>query len=182
MPGMDNFILICLLIACIAWLVARATGPSEPANQSQASPDPDTEPKADAPPIGKGRTIQSPLPASYQIYVSRPTVAGLQHHGQEALRFIGGSNHSLRLELEPDNNAAPIEIKLIGVITSGECLLGYLPAELAKRIIGSGLFDVVQARLTRLHVGNDGSVGIQYQLIGPKERKPQFDDFQEFAV
>jgi hypothetical protein len=120
-----------------------------------------------------------PIPKGFQIYVANPSVAGISYRKQAALNFANSSNQRLRLEREPDNAHDPNAIKIIGVSQAGEFLIGYVPREIAEQIADLDLFDCIQPRLARIYIGRSDFLDIQYQLIGPKSKKPVFDAFQK---
>ena len=108
-----------------------------------------------------------PIPDGMKIYESDVEVAGIQHHRESALAFVGGTNHALTLEWEPDNPHDINAIKILGF--SGEWQhVGYLPAALAAQIHGEGLWGKVLPRLRNIWVSSSGYVIIRLDVLGPK--------------
>jgi len=104
-------------------------------------------------------------------------VAGLQFRKDEVRKFIRSSQQTVEFEREPTNAADKNAIKVIGVGAGRKYFLGYVPAEVAEQIIGSGLEGVVQARLERAYESDQGFMDIIFQVIGPKVQKQQYMDF-----
>ena len=127
--------------------------------------------------LASGQSFLPPMVSGYQIYADRLPVAGIQFRKIEALKFANGNNQELKLQRETDNEHDPNAIRLIGVAGLHEYFIGYLPKELSEQIVLTGLFDAVKARLARIYVSSDDYVDIQYQVIGPKSKKKEFDDF-----
>ena len=126
---------------------------------------------------GKGTNFLPPIPKGFQIFASRLSVAGIQYRRDDALRFANDSDQTVALERDSDNPHDPNALKVIGVGREMRRVIGYVPREAAEQIVGSGLADVVQARLERIWCGGDGYVDITFQIIGPKDKKAQFYDF-----
>lgn len=121
--------------------------------------------------------LPQPIPPGFQIFAKDLPLAGAQYLPSHKLDFANSSQQTLRLEREPDNPKDPNAIRIIGDCADDDYLLGYLPRDIAAQIARSGLFHAIQPRLVKIFIGQrgDGFVGIQYQLIGPKASKRQFD-------
>lgn len=121
--------------------------------------------------------LPEPIPPGYQIYCKDPSLAGSNYRRVDKLRFAESSGQTLRLEREPDNPKDPNAIQVIGDCIDDDYVIGYLPKQIAKQITNAGLFDVIKPRLCRIYIGErgDGYVEIQYQIVGPKSSKQQFD-------
>lgn len=117
-----------------------------------------------------------PIPAGYQIYAGCP-VAGMQHRKEEAIKFAQSRNQELTLERDTRNEFDPNAIKIIGKSGATQYFIGFLPKEISAQIVGTGLFESIQARLGRIYLSSTGFLDIQYQIIGPKKQKQVFDDF-----
>lgn len=126
-----------------------------------------------------GQSFSSPIPSGYQIYAGHLPIAGIKYRKQDAIKFANSSNQELGLEREPNNEHDPNAIKLIGISGSNKYFMGYIPKDLSEQIVSTGLFDSVKPRLSRIYVGKNDFIDIQYQIIGPKTNKKQFDAFLE---
>jgi len=118
-----------------------------------------------------------PIPKGYQIFCQHLEVAGLSFRKEDAMRFFKGSEHTLKLERELNNEHDKNAIKVIGVTSSSKHFLGYVPKEVSEQIISTHLLENIKPRLARIYQGSDGFMEIQFQLIGLKEHKKQYDDF-----
>lgn len=126
---------------------------------------------------GSGKSFLPPMPTGYQIFAKNLPVAGIQHRKDEAIRFAKSSNQELSLQRDSNNEFDKNAIKLIGLSGSTQYFIGYLPKELSAQIIGTGMFEIVKARLGRIYISNNDYLDIQYQVIGPKVDKKKFDEF-----
>lgn len=123
--------------------------------------------------------LPQPIPPGFQIYVKNVPLAGSNYRRKNKLAFAESSNHTLRLEPEPDNPKDPNAIQVIGDCADDDYVLGYLPKDMAAQVIQSGLLNQIQPRLMRIYIGErgDGYVEIWFQLIGPKAEKKTFDQY-----
>lgn len=121
--------------------------------------------------------FENPIPKGFQIFAGNLPVAGMQYRKDEAIQFAQSSNQELTIEREPNNPHDPNAIRLIGLSDTNKYFIGYLPKELSEQIVGTGLFDSLKARLTRIYIGTDDYLDFHYQIIGPKTEKKRFDEF-----
>lgn len=126
---------------------------------------------------GKGTAFTSPIPKGFQIFAPRLSVAGIQHRRDDALCFADDSDQTLALEPEPGNSHDPNAVKVIGIARGMRRFIGYVPKDVAEQIVGSGLADVVQARLDYISRSGNGFVDVTFQIVGPKDRKAHYDEF-----
>jgi hypothetical protein len=99
-------------------------------------------------------------------------VAGLLHHKESAVRFVcDPGKHALVFERDSGNSYDRNAIKIIGIAGSNRYHVGFVPAEIAKRLVTLSLANVVQARLERAYVGQNDYVDIIFQIVGPKGQK-----------
>lgn len=118
-----------------------------------------------------------PIPAGCQIYEARIQVAGLLHQKANAIRFVRSpAEHTLVFENDRANSYDRNAIKVIGVAGSTRYHVGFVPADIAKRLANTSLANVVQARLERAYVGHNDYIDIIFQIVGPKVRKKQYAD------
>lgn len=157
--------LVLLAVAgFLIYLLTRAGGTNRQARNSS--------------PRERGTSFLPPIPRGYQIFESRLSVAGLQHHKDDAREFAEAATKTLVLEREPSNAHDSNAIKVIGVV-DGETrrAIGYVPREIAEIIVGSGLVDIVQPKLEWSRVSDEGSVDVIFQIIGPKDKKSQYSAY-----
>jgi len=122
----------------------------------------------------KSQSFLPPIPKDHQIY-SSVLVAGVSFRKNDALQFINGADQTLELERETDNSQDKNAIKVIGVTSISRYFLGYVPKEISEQIVKTGMFDKIKPRLARTYQGNDDYIEIQFQIIGLKATKRDFD-------
>ena len=118
-----------------------------------------------------------PIPRGFQIFAPCLSVAGIQYRLDDALLFADESDQALALEPEPSNPNDPNALRVIGAARGMRCFIGYVPKEVAEQIVGSGLTNTVQVRLERIWRSGNGYVDVTFQIIGPKDKKAQYDEF-----
>jgi len=124
---------------------------------------------------------ESPIPEGYQIYEERLEVAGLVYRKKDVARFIRGRRPRLEFEREPTNKHDPNAIKIIGISESPlfgprKRHIGYVPAEIAERIVAGGYWNRVLPRLLHTYLSDKGFVEVDFQLLGPRGGKRQYED------
>ena len=129
------------------------------------------------PPHGHQRFLP-PIPKGFQIYAGHGvgiSVVGISFRRRNALRFAAGMDQALLFEREPHNPHDQNAIKVIGVCGDSRDLIGYVPRDLASRLVEGKLTEIVRPRLISIWCGDRGGVDIAFQIVGPKERKVDFD-------
>lgn len=116
------------------------------------------------------RRISPPIPEGMQIY-DGGEVSGIHYHKAAAARFIRGKEHQLELVREPTNRHDPNAIRIIGSVKGlfgrKRLFIGYVPAEIAKRMVHTGVMGSVIPRLRYLRL--DGEyVTVSFEILGPK--------------
>lgn len=128
---------------------------------------------------GQGTNFLPPIPKGYRIFNGRLSVAGIEYRRDDAIRFAKSADQALALEREPNNMHDANAIKVIGISHGKHYFIGYVPKEIAEQIVCSGhLMDAVQPRLERIWHTDSGYVNITFQIIGPKDKREQYDDFR----
>ncbi len=135
-------------------------------------------------PAGNGiaKNILEDYPDGYVIYVHF-NVSGITFRFVDAATFANSQRLSVELERETTNKHDKNAIKVIGVCRRGRYFVGYVPKDVSAHIARSGMYDVLRARLVRIYsIPQDPEsnfdhpyVEIQMELVGPKERKLQFE-------
>lgn len=125
------------------------------------------------------RLGESAIPDGYQIYCERFDVAGVSFRKKEVIPFIKSGSADVKFEREPENQHDPNAIKIMGIKTGffgkKKLHLGYVPKELAEKIVNSGFETLVLPRLHKTYLGDDTYVEVEVQLLGPKGRIFEFD-------
>lgn len=129
---------------------------------------------------GEVQNFLPDYPDDHQIYFPNFDVAGLAFRKDEALRFSRSSNLRLEIAAEPTNQHDRNAIAVYGTSDEGRLQIGYVPAEISKRIAGAGGPSELKPRLRRIFISNDPSppagnyVEIRMQLTGPRAGKNEF--------
>jgi hypothetical protein len=116
-----------------------------------------------------------PIQVGYEIYYEDLEIEGIEDRQTTVWQFIQGSNQLLDWEQEPSNPKDPNAIKIIGVseqiFSTKHELLGYIPGDVAKQIVGSGLWPFLQLRLDCIYIAKQGFIAIRFQILGPIRTK-----------
>ena len=109
-------------------------------------------------------------PPGHQFVQSQMMVAGLQYHRSAARGFVAGKAREIRLVAEPGNRYDSNAIKVIGIyrdlLFHHEKHIGYVPAEVARRLVASGILPLVTPRWRRVSL-SDEYVEITFDIIAP---------------
>ena len=116
------------------------------------------------------------IPNDYEIYSGPLSVVDVQASRDELLRFSDAPRPALVLEMAVDDLPAPA-IRVVGVTSAARYCFGRVPGAVAEQVIGSGLADLVEARLQRVYVADAGFIDITFQLVGPRVKKAQYEEF-----
>jgi hypothetical protein len=114
-----------------------------------------------------------------QIYEDRLEVAGVSFRRAQAISFAKSTNVWLELERDEENEHDRNALKVIGCSTSflgtRRRFIGYVPRDVAKRIVEGGFLEKISPRLLKTYVGESEFVEILFQILGPKGQKFQFN-------
>lgn len=96
-----------------------------------------------------------------------------------ANKFVRRSKRRLYLQREPANKHDSHAIKVIGkskglFFEANKCI-GYVPADIARKLVLTGLEDKVKARLQLIYREGKGPLNIRFDLLGP------LDDYQKYC-
>jgi hypothetical protein len=116
-----------------------------------------------------------PIQVGYEIYYENLEIEAIEDRQTTVWQFIQGSNQLLDWEQEPSNPKDPHAIKIIGIseqiFSTKHEILGYVPADVAKQIVSSGLWSFLQLRLDCIHIAKEGFIAIRFQILGPIRTK-----------
>lgn len=126
------------------------------------------------------RTFLPPIPTGYQLYEAEYIQPkGIHYRKENAIRLVDGEEVGLEFQREPDNPHGRSAIMVVGGIRQGTDIervhIGYVPHNLAERIVLNGFADEVRPRLRKIYVSDAGFIEIEFQIIGPKNRKKEWD-------
>lgn len=118
------------------------------------------------------------IPEGFQIFEDRLEVAGVSFRRADSASFANSRNGWLELEREHSNKHDKNAIKVIGCsrtpFGAKRRFIGYVPKDVAKRIVEGGFWGRIQPRLLKTYVGEGEYVEILFQILGPKGQKFQF--------
>ncbi len=115
-------------------------------------------------------------PDGYSRYVTL-LIAGIQYSKDDALAFCRGFNHSLSFDRDLHNKYDKHAIKIIGHASGVDYFIGFVDKATANKIVRSKVENFVLPELDRIFF-NDNFVDIRYHVVGPKELKKQFNDWE----
>lgn len=122
------------------------------------------------------KSISPPIPTGLQIY-DEGKVAGINYRKDAAIRFVRGKEHQLELVREPSNRHDPNAIQIIGSVKGllgrKRLFIGYVPADIAKRLVSIGVLGSVTPRLRYLRSDGD-YVTVSFEILGPKSTIEQY--------
>ena len=81
----------------------------------------------------------------------------------------------IRLVPEPTNEHDPNAIKVVARNSDSGPLIhvGYVPAQLAKQIVKSGMIEQIHPRLRMVQIGE--YVDVEFDICGPRDSKQFFE-------
>lgn len=112
--------------------------------------------------------------SSHHTFATNISVAGIQHHRDDALRFASSRRQDILLQREPGNKFDKNAIKVIGLSGSIQYFIGYVPKDFAAQIVGSNMLEQVNARVGSIFIGENGFISIKFDIIGSEEDKKIF--------
>ena len=125
------------------------------------------------------RLKESRIPDGYQIYFERLPVSGINFRKSNTVSFIKSNSLQIELEREPSNNHDSNAIKVIGIVKrlfgQKRLHLGYVPKEVAQKLVSSGFDLLVLPRLHKTFLGSDNYTEIDIQILGPAGKKYEFN-------
>lgn len=126
--------------------------------------------------MGKRRFDPS-RPDGVQIFVPAMQPAGAYYQNYpDARKFVRGRRLALELKRDPGNPHDSNAIKIIGVVRGlifkRRYHIGYLPADIARKIVQGGFWPNVGADLRTVQWGEYTTV--EFDLYGPAGQKKQF--------
>jgi hypothetical protein len=126
--------------------------------------------------MGK-RRFDPNRPDGVQIFMPTLQPAGAYFKQPGVQRFVMGKRLALELKREPKNPHDANAIKIVGIVRGllfkRRYDIGYLPAEIARKIVQGGFWPNVGADLRMVQWGEYTT--IEFDLYGPKGQKKKFD-------
>lgn len=118
------------------------------------------------------------IPECFVIYEPRLDVQGIQFRKEAAHAFAQTDSGWLEFERDPDNQHDPNAIRIIGctsgLLSTKRRFIGFVQKDIARLLVDLMLTAEVRPRLLKTYVGSGGYVEIQYQIVGPVNRKREY--------
>ena len=100
-------------------------------------------------------------------------VAGIRNRYFHAKRFVRRSKRKIYLQPEPGNRQNSTAIRVIGksrgwFFEVNNCI-GYVPADIARKLVVTGIQDKVEARLQMIYLEDRDSSYIRFDILGSKD-------------
>jgi hypothetical protein len=116
--------------------------------------------------------FKSSIPTGMRIFENGVDVAELNKHGHAARKFAKRCKRKICLECISDQKDDPKAIRVIGKskgwFFESSKYIGYVPANIAKKLMLAELADKVKARLQSISIDNKHSIEIRFDIFGPK--------------
>jgi hypothetical protein len=121
--------------------------------------------------------FRSPLPNGMLVFEHGVELVMEKQHLHNAKMFIRRSNRRIYLERREDNSQESNTIRVIGksqgwFFKVAKCI-GYVPTDVADKLVAAGLDDRVSARLQMI-IKNRTSIDIRFDLLGHKDDLGKF--------
>ena len=123
------------------------------------------------------------IPAGEKIYEPDFEIAGAHHYTSDIASVMSKQGTSFYLKPEPQNKFDSNAIAVVGQTKNwlGTKIrkVGYLPSEIAKRVVETKMFEHVMLRPKSLYISDDGYVEFIADLLGPKPLWSQYNSARE---
>lgn len=120
-----------------------------------------------------------PIPNGFQIYEDWVDVAGIHVRRSAALAFVRSRAGWIELRRDYRNQHDKNAIQVIGCnkgwFGTKRRLIGYLPRDVARRVMENGFWGLIQPRLLKTYVGDTEFVEVVLQIIGPKGKQYKYN-------
>jgi hypothetical protein len=128
--------------------------------------------------------FRSSIPGGMRVYEYGVEVAGVRNRYYAAKRFVRRSNRKLYLQREPGSRKNPAAIRVIGksqgwLFEARRCI-GYVPADIARKLVVTGIEGKVQARLQMIYIEDRNSSYIRFDILGPKDNYAHYASRKNF--
>ena len=129
--------------------------------------------------MSKLTIFKSPVPVGMQVYEYGVEVAGVCRRFNAARKFVKRSKRRLYLECVADSGQESRAIRVIGrsrgwLFERNKCI-GYVPGDIANKLMHSGMEDKVTTRLQFISIDDKKSLEIRFDILGSK------DDYRKYA-
>ena len=123
--------------------------------------------------------FKSRIPTGMQIFEHGLGIAEVNKRYHDARKFAKRSKRRIILEPASGYKDDPIAIRVIGkskgwFFENSKCI-GYVPADIAKKLMITEMGDKVIARLQLISIDYKHSIEIRFNILGPK------DDYEKYS-
>ena len=120
------------------------------------------------------------IPQGMTVYEDDVEVVGVGNPCRHARKFLKRSKRRIYLQREPGNTHEADAIKVMGRSKGWfrevrKCI-GYVPSDIARRLVASGVDSRVMAKLHLVSIRDRDSIQIRINLLGP------LSDYEKYAV
>ena len=115
----------------------------------------------------------APIPMGMKVYVHGMTVLVPRNHRRIAWKFVRGRKRRIYLQYESDDKQNSSVIRVIGKskgwFFEKEKCFGFVPDNITNMLENEGLVGKIKPRLQLIAIGNDTSIDIRVNLLGPMD-------------
>ena len=114
--------------------------------------------------------FKSSIPVDMKMIEYDIEVSGVNHRYYNVKKFAQRSKRRIYLEREPDNKHNLNAIRVIGeskgwFFEVKKCI-GYVPADVAKQLVATGLEDIVKPQLRFIWIDNKNHMAVLFDILG----------------
>lgn len=122
--------------------------------------------------------FSSNIPIGMRIFEQGIDVAELNERHHAARKFVKRHRRRIYLDRIRDKKDGTSAIRVIGkskgwFLESSQCI-GYLPADIAEKLVRANLENKVKARLQMISIDDKHTLAIRFDIFGPK------DDYERY--
>ena len=122
--------------------------------------------------------LECKTPPGMRIFEHDVELECIALHTHQAKRFVAQGRQSIHFECEHHDKSKASLIRVIGTskrrfLATNECI-GYVPADIVRRILDAGLEHKVHAQLRKIYTGDRDHIRITFDLFGPLESYPRY--------
>lgn len=120
----------------------------------------------------------APVPMGMKVHVHGMTVLVPRNRRRLARKFVRGRRRRIYLQYERDDRQHSSVIRVIGKskgwFFEKEKCIGFVPDNITSMLENEGLVRKVKPRLQLIAIGNDTSIDIRVDLLGPMDECERF--------
>ncbi|USD68101.1 HIRAN domain-containing protein [Vibrio sp. SCSIO 43136] len=157
----DNVFIIIAALLFFVWLFKRNSSSSQSTSSFGGE-------------VSAGNhRYKNTIPKGFRIFFHEMEVAGTGYRKSAVRTFIANPESKLFLRHDPyndhDSNAIMVMAEIDGILSKKEHHLGFIPRDLAKKIVSLGLHNQLLVRAKSAWVGDRGGLKLYIDLLGDKD-------------